>query len=342
MGNQKKSKKKTSDKFKRGKGKKIKYPEERSETSTSEVRPEESTVQEQSNSSVDVNPVPSTPPSTLQRVVEDDPDIFPEGTVCLLKKKEVPSPMYANKGLRMSVDDPTIAHAIDPSRKAAKTKKKSPDKSSYFSPLLWRRSKAGESPHMAIKNNSLTDLPSPLQSPIELPNSPPTTPCSTATSSPLSKPVTPSLLERLRSNMTVRRDSADNPATQESLAKLGSMVNTIKVTNRINKSRARRVGVIGRPGSLVLPDNQFISQLYEGLPPLPQRVVIPQPALVDHVTESGHVTDNTGHVVSPGDESERGSEEEEELNYTTSSPYTDYTSPLSTGSFQVFVAFKLL
>ena len=334
MGNQKKSKKKTSDKFKRGKGKKIKYPEERSEASTSEVRPEESTIQEPSNSSVNINTGPSTPPSTLQRVVEDDPDIFPEGTVCLLKKKEVPSPMYAKQGLRMSVDDPTIAHAIDPSRKAAKTKKKSPEKSSYFSPLLWRRSKAGESPHMAIKNNSLTDLPSPLQSPIELPNTPPTTPCST--SSPPSKPVTPGLLERLRSNMTVRRDSADNPATQESLAKLGSMVNTIKVTNRINKSRARRVGVIGRPGSLVLPDNQFISQLYEGLPPPLQRVVIPQPTVIDHVTESGHVTDNTGHVVSPGEESESGSEEEEELNYTTSSPYTDYTSPLSTSSYQVF------
>ena len=117
--------------------------------------------------------------------------------------------------------------------------------------------------------------------------------------------------------MTVRRDSADHPSTQESIAKLGNMVNTIKVTNRINKTRARRVGVIGRPGSLALPDNQFISQLNEGLPS--QRVVPPAVGGENQVIEA-----EDGVI---GDCSGGG---EEGADYSSSS--FSYNSPVSVSS----------
>lgn len=99
------------------------------------------------------------------------------------------------------------------------------------------------------------------------------------------------------------------------------MVSTIKVTNRINKSRARRVGVIGRPGNLVLPDSQFISQLNEGVSAAHRR------------ESSGHVTNSNGHVtgnhMTPGEGAG-----EVGVNYTESplSPVSHSYSPASYSS----------
>ena len=332
MGKDKKLKKqKISDKLKLKGGKEknskngVSTASNTAESSTVEqtqgtaARPDVLILKDQTNTSGNV--AEPSDQGKLSRLAETDPSIFPEETVCLMKRSDTPSPV-GSKGFRMSVDDPTIAHAVDPSR-TAKQKKKVPVKGSYFSPMLWRKSKAGDSPHLITKKGIVADLPSPLS-----PNPGVTPPSSPAQPDPLPpKPGTPSLLERLRSNMTVRRDSADHPATQESIAKFGNMVNTIKVTNRISRTRARRVGVIGSPGSVVLPDSQFISQLYEGLPLPPQRVVIPivggeRPS---YMTQPGHVSPGYHGHVSPGyhgDNESPGVAGEE-----------SYSSPLSNSSF---------
>ena len=194
--------------------------------------------------------------------VEDYPDEFPEGTVCP-KKRVSPTKSAPTRG---SVD---IQNIVLPAYNTRKHK--SPKKDfSAFSPRLWRRSKMKKDP---LSTNS---------SPRSSSENPPLLKKSGASSpscSP-SKDTAPhnrSLLHKLRNNVKIRRDSADDPKTKEALAKFASTVNKIQVTKRISKTRTRRVGITTpSPLSNIHTDAGFITELMLGAPgPQVKRVVIP-------------------------------------------------------------------